>query len=57
MASDNLKIAFVGWIFSNPMTLGYLFGVGNILLGNPTTGLLWASCRRRMHRSHALGDP
>ncbi len=41
VASDNLKIAFVGWIFSNPMTLGYLFGVGNILLGNPTTGLLW----------------
>lgn len=39
--ADNLKIAFIGWLFSNPMTLGYLFGVGNLLLGKPATGLAW----------------
>ena len=38
---DNLKVAFIGWIFSNPMTLGYLFGIGNFLMGRPTQGVIW----------------
>jgi Na+/proline symporter len=38
---DNLKIALIGWLFSNPMTLGYLFGAGNLLLGKTTPGLIW----------------
>ena len=38
---DNLKIALVGWIFSNPMTFGYLFGIGKIIFGQPYQGLMW----------------
>jgi len=38
---DNLKIALVGWLFSNPMTLGFLFGFGNLLLGKATQGIVW----------------
>jgi hypothetical protein len=38
---DNLKVALIGWLFSNPMTLGYLFGVGNLLLGKTAAGVVW----------------
>ena len=38
---DNLKVALVGWLFSNPMTLGYLFGFGNLLLGKTLQGIVW----------------
>jgi len=38
---DNLKIAFIGWLFSNPMTFGYLFGLGNLLLGKTAVGIVW----------------
>lgn len=39
--TDNLKIAFIGWLFSNPMTYGYLIGTGNLLLGRPLAGAIW----------------
>jgi len=38
---DNLKVAFIGWLFSNPMTFGYLFGLGNLLLGKTAVGIVW----------------
>ncbi|MEN8247981.1 MAG: sodium:solute symporter family protein [Bacteroidota bacterium] len=38
---DNLKVAFVGWLFANPMIFGILFGVGGLLLGNVTNGIIW----------------
>ena len=40
-SSDNLKIALVGWLFSNPMILGFLFGIGNILLHRFIRGVVW----------------
>jgi len=38
---DNLKIAFIGWLFANPMIFGILFGVGSLLFGNNVKGLIW----------------
>ena len=40
-SEDDLKVAFIGWLFSNPMTLGYLFGIGNLLFGRVKAGLIW----------------
>lgn len=39
--TDNLKIAFIGWLFSNPMTFGFLFGTGKLLFGETTAGIFW----------------
>jgi Na+/proline symporter len=38
---DSLWIPFIGWLFSNPMTFGLLFGFGNLLLGKPGVGVAW----------------
>ena len=38
---DNLKVAFIGWLFSNPMTFGFLFGFGNLFLQRFTQGFIW----------------
>ena len=38
---DNLKIAFIGWLFANPMIFGILFGVGSLLFGKTVQGLIW----------------
>ena len=39
--TDNLKIAFIGWLFSNPMTFGFLFGTGKLLFGETSAGIFW----------------
>jgi len=39
--ADSMLIPFVGWVFSCPMTFGYLFGLGHLLLGKPIHGIIW----------------
>jgi len=42
ISTDNLKIAFIGWIFSNPMVFGYLFCSIYLFMGKYIYAMIWA---------------